>query len=125
MDTSNSSRAGSLEIVWSQVYQPQWDARPEAYMEHGVVGWGRSRRLARASDASVAFKAYVGVQHSDPSRWHMAGEPRTRFFLSLFVRGRTVSLHTYPTCQEALSALYAFHAALLTREKQAGAQPLS
>jgi len=125
MDASNSSRAGSLEIVWSPVYQPQWDAQPEAYVEHGVVGWGRSRRLARASDASVAFKAYIGAQSYDPGRWHMAGEPRTRFFLSLFVSGRTVSLHTYPTCQEALSALYAFHVALLTRGTQAGAQPLS
>ena len=63
-----------LTIVWSAAYRAAWDATPEAYVEAGVVGWSRSRRLARAEDASAGFKAYVGVQHYDPSRWHVAGE---------------------------------------------------
>jgi hypothetical protein len=82
-------------------------------VEQGVVAWGRSRRLARAADARVAFKAYLGVQHDDPARWGRDGEARAVFFLSLFVAGRTVALHTYPTLPAARAALAAFHARLL------------
>lgn len=108
---SPPSSAG-LIIAWSAAYRQHWDLTPSAYQEHGVVGWGRSRRLARAHDASRAFKAYLGVQHSDPARWHLAGEPRAVFFLSLFLDGRTVTLRTFPTLPDALVALQDFHSRL-------------
>ena len=101
-----------LAIVWSAIYRAEWDSTPEAYVENGVVRWGRSRRLGRAEDAARRFKAYLGVQHDDPARWRLAGEPRARFFVSLFVGQRTVALRTYPTMGEALAMLERFHAAL-------------
>ncbi|HZC78812.1 MAG TPA: hypothetical protein VE258_13765, partial [Ktedonobacterales bacterium] len=99
-----------LTIVWSAAYRPTWDATPEAYVESGVVGWSRSRRLARAEDASIGFKAYVGVQHYDPSRWHVAGAPRAVFFVSFFQGGRTLALRTFPTIDVALAELRRVHA---------------
>jgi hypothetical protein len=102
----------ALTLVWSTAYRPAWDATPEAYIEGGVVGWSRSRRLARAEDASASFKAYVGVQHYDPSRWHVAGAPRAVFFVSFFQGGRTLALRTFPTMDVALAELRRVHAAL-------------
>lgn len=107
--------AGGLRVTWSPIYRTEWDASPGRYVEEGVVAWGRSRRLARAEDASRRFKAYLGVQHFDPARWHAEGEPRATFFLSLFLIGRTVALRTYPTIPGALEALNAFHAGLSAR----------
>ncbi|MBF6591389.1 MAG: hypothetical protein IVW57_12805 [Ktedonobacterales bacterium] len=107
--------APGLAIAWSPVYQPAWDACPAAYVACGAVSWGRSRRLARAQDASRHFKAYLGIQHFDPMRWHVAGEARTAYFLSLFLGGRTISLRTYATLAEALAALRSFHATLPPR----------
>jgi hypothetical protein len=107
-----SAPASGLDLAWSAAYQPQWDLTPEAYQERGIVGWGRSRRLARAQDPAHAFKAYLGVQHADPARWHISGEPRSVFFLSLVLRDRTITLRTFPTMPEALAALHAFHARL-------------
>lgn len=101
-----------LRIQWSPIYNPAWDDTPDAYVEHGLVAWSRSRRLARCEDPRRQLKAYIGVQHDDPARWHVAGEPRTRYFLSLFLAGRTVSLRTYPTLADALVTLYAFYATL-------------
>lgn len=95
----------ALPIRWSTVYQPRWDDAPEAYVDAGIVAVGRSRRLAKAEDASRAFKAYLGVQHWDPSRWNLPGEARAVFFLSLFHRNRTLALRTYPTLAAALAAL--------------------
>lgn len=103
---------GDLRIQWSPAYNPAWDTTPEAYVAHGIVAWGRSRRLARCDDPRRHFKAYIGIQHDDPARWHVAGEPRTRYFVSLFLAGRTLSLRTYPTLADALAALYAFYATL-------------
>ncbi|MGZ3681122.1 MAG: hypothetical protein ACXWQR_22095, partial [Ktedonobacterales bacterium] len=97
---------------WSPIYNPAWDDTPESYVEHGIVAWSRSRRLARCEDPRRHVKAYIGVQHYDPARWHVAGEPRTRFFLSLFLAGRTLSLRTYSTLTEAMASLHAFHASL-------------
>ena len=102
----------ALTIAWSAIYRPDWDAAPAAYVESGVVGWSRSRRLARAEDASAGFKAYVGVQHYDPSRWHVAGEPRAVFFVSFFHGGRTLALRTFPTMDDALAELRRVHAGL-------------
>lgn len=102
-------QTGELAISWSAAYHPEWDLRPEDYVEHGVVGWGRSRRLARATDPTAHLTAYLGVQHWTPARWGLVGEPRTSFFLSLFLGGRTVALRTFPTLPAALAALYDFH----------------
>jgi hypothetical protein len=94
-----------LSLRWSPIYQPQWDDAPQAYVDAGHVGSGRSRRLARVEDASRAFKAYLGVQHWDPSRWNLPGDARAIFFLSLFHHNHTLALHTYPTLSAALAAL--------------------
>ena len=101
-----------LTITWSPVYHPEWDNAPSAYVEHGIVGWGRTRRLARADDPTVAFKAYIGIQHDDPARWHGAGAPRAVFFLSLFLARRTIALRTFPTMPALLAELHAFYARL-------------
>lgn len=101
-----------LTYEWSAIYHPEWDAAPEEYVECGLVGWSHSRRLARIEDPARAFKAYLGVQHFDPCRWNLPGEPATKFFLSLFVRQRTVALRTYPTLAEARAELVRFHASL-------------
>ena len=95
-----------LTVRWSPVYQPQWDETPQAYVDAGIVGVGRSRRLARAEDRQRGFKAYLGIQHWDPSRWNLPGEERAVFFLSLFHHNRTLALRTYPTIPTALAALY-------------------
>lgn len=104
--------APGLIYKWSAIYHPEWDATPEEYVAGGLVGWGSSRRLARVADPARAFKAYLGVQHFDPGRWNLPGEPSAKFFLSLFVRNRTVSLHTYPTLDAARAELARFHASL-------------
>jgi hypothetical protein len=46
------------------------------------------------------------------------GEPTAKFFLSLFVAGRTVSMRTFPTVREALAALDTFYA-MLARDESA------
>ena len=108
----SAGRRASLAIQWSREYDSTWDDRPEEYVARGVVGWGRSRRLARAEDRTLDFKAYLGVQHHDPARWHACGDTRAVFFLSLFVSNRTVTLRTYPTIKDALAELGRFHDAL-------------
>jgi len=104
-----------MEIKWAAWYHPDWDEQPERYVEEGIVSWGHSRRLAKAQADRLGLKAYIGIQHYDPGRWNRSGEPSTRFFLSLFVQGQTVSLRTYPTIQAALAALAAFQDMLRAR----------
>jgi hypothetical protein len=55
-------------------------------------------------------KAYLGVQHVDPGRpgWAIVDEPTARFFISVFLAGRVVTLKTYATMHEALEMLAAF-----------------
>ena len=106
-----------MEIEWAPWYRPEWEERPERYLEEGVVGWGYSRRLAKARDDRLDLKAYIGVQHHDPGRWNLPGAPAARFFLSLFVHGQTVSLRTYPTIAAARSALVSFHKALVANDE--------
>lgn len=101
-----------LRARWSPVYQPAWDETPQEYMARGLVGWNKSRRLARFDDDELGFKAYVGVQHFDPAQWNAAGEARTKFFLSLFLHNRTVTLRTYSTLPAALTELASFHSRL-------------
>jgi hypothetical protein len=103
---------GELRVTWSSIYRPEWDESPDRYVDAGVVGWSRSRRLAKAEDANRRFKAYLGVQHFDPARWHVEGEARATFFLSLFLNGRTVTLRTFPSMTGAVRALETFHAGL-------------
>jgi hypothetical protein len=101
-----------LIFSWSAVYRPAWDATPAAYVEHGIVGWGRSRRLVKIEDPACTFTSFVGIQHFDPSRWHLDGAPVAKVFASFFVGGRTVGLHTYATMDEALAAVREFHSRL-------------
>jgi hypothetical protein len=95
-------------VRWHREYRPQWDDEPGKYVEHGIVRWARSRRLGLFTLGHI--KAYLGVQHVDPSRagWAIVGEPEARFFLSLFVSGRVITLRTFPTMDAALNALSAF-----------------
>ena len=109
------SEADLAGMRWSAERRPEWDATPAAYVEAGVVGWGRSRRMGKYLDAALRLKAYVGVQHYDPARWHVAGEPQAKFFLSLFLNGRTVTLRTFPTMTQALAALGEFREQVRTR----------
>jgi hypothetical protein len=95
------------DVQWSPVYEPAWDETPAAYVEHGAVAWGRSRRLGKYGEDAHGLKAYIGVQHFDPAHWHTPGEPVARFFVSLFLHGRTLALHTYPTMDAALTAVRA------------------
>jgi len=92
-------------IDWHAEYRQEWDDDPNEYAEQGVVQWGKSRRLGILSLGRV--KAYLGVQHVDPSRpgWAIVDEPQARFFLSLIVSGRTVTLRTFPTMWGALQTL--------------------
>lgn len=94
-----------LVITWSPAYHPAWDDVPQAYVDAEVVAPGRSRRLAKAVDARRDFKAYLGVQHFDPARWNLPGEPTAKFFASFFISGRTIALRTYPTMADALAAV--------------------
>ena len=98
-----------LHIFWSPVYRAEWDDMPEQYVIHGVVAWGRSRRLARCSDPALRFKAYLGVQHYDPRRWYGSGEAVAKFFLSMFFESRTLALQTFPTMSPALELLHEYH----------------
>lgn len=112
---SDQQPATTLATAWSPLYCAAWDATPEAYVTSGVVQPGRSRRLARFTDAALHLTSYLGVQDFDPARWGLMGEARTRFFLSVLLDGRTISLHTYATLPEALAELEGVHMALALR----------
>jgi hypothetical protein len=92
-------------ISWHGEYRTEWDGSPEEYAAHGMVQWGRSRRLGLFKLGVV--KAYLGVQHVDPGKpgWEFVGEPQTRFFLSIFMSGRCITLRTFLTLDGALDAL--------------------
>jgi hypothetical protein len=87
---------------WHHLYCPDWDDAPEQYVASGVVAWGRSKRLGFFQDGPV--KAYIGVQHVDPARggWNVFDNPTARFFASLFVGGRVITLRTFATLGESL-----------------------
>ena len=108
----NAWWAADLAVRWSATYRSEWDDQPDAYIAAGIVRQGRSRRLLRCDDPTCAFKAYVGVHHNEAQETGQA-----RFFLSLFVLGRTISLRTYSTFPEAIAALQVFH----QRLRQGGA----
>ena len=95
-------------IKWNIEYRPDWDSTADEYAENGVVQWGRSKRLGMFKLGAV--KAYIGVQHVDPSvpGWAIVDGPQARFFLSLFIGGQVVTLRTFPTMDGALTALRGF-----------------
>lgn len=95
-------------IKWHREYRPEWDDEPDNYLEQRVVPWGRSRRLGMLVLGPV--KAYIGVQHIDPTKagWGFVDAPESRFFLSLFLHGRVVTLRTFPDMGAALDALHSF-----------------
>ena len=92
-------------IQWHREYRLEWDADPEQYASHSLVGWGKSRRLGMLKWGR--YKAYIGVQHVDPERpgWRIVDEAQARFFASLFVDGTCVTLRTFPTMEAALGML--------------------
>ena len=100
-------------IEWHREYRPDWDGVPRQYVEHDVVQWGKSRRLGLLRLGRV--KAYLGVQHVDPDKagWAIVEAPTARFFVSVFVSGRVLTLRTHATMQETLEML----ASLLDREE--------
>jgi hypothetical protein len=95
-------------VEWHREYRPEWDATPNEYADHDIVQWGKSRRLGLLRHGRV--KAYLGVQHVDPGKtgWAIVDEPTARFFVSIFVSGRVVTLKTHATMHEALEMLAAF-----------------
>lgn len=95
-------------VEWHREYRPEWDEAPQEYVECDVVQWGKTRRLGLLRKGHV--KAYLGVQHVDPDRagWAIVEAPTARFFVSVFLLGRVVTLRTYPTMREALDMLVGF-----------------
>lgn len=95
-------------IQWHEAYRQEWDSAPGEYVEGGIVGWGKTRRLGMLRLGRV--KAYLGVQHVDPGRagWNIVDAPQARFFLSLFLEGRVVTLRTFPTMDAVLDTLQSF-----------------
>lgn len=118
--TRIETNSAGLTLRWAPAYQPAWDAMPAAYVEAGVVAWERTRRLARADDARLGMKAYLGVRHSDPTRWGLPGEPQAVFFLSVLLGKTTLLLRTYPTIPAALETLRATHARLAAAMRSDG-----
>ena len=117
-------------VEWSPAYSSGWDDAPEEYANSGRVGWARSRRLGKltlpAGPGDPGFKAYLGVQHVDPSRdgWSLFDAPQARFFVSWFAGRRCLGLRTFATLGEARDELwraYLRHAAAVegTRPRKA------
>ena len=107
MDARDISDAGldGMRLQWSPIWRPEWTRSPDAYVEAGLVGWERSRRLLRGDDERLGLRVYLGVRHSDPTRWGAAGAPHATFFASALLGSRTLFLRTFPTAAEALGAL--------------------
>ena len=95
-------------IRWGRDYRREWDRTPDAYVDNGLVGWARSKRLGMYEEGTV--KAYIGVQHVDPSLpgWGSLNEAQARFFLSTFTGSRCIALRVFPTIDDTLDALYTF-----------------
>jgi hypothetical protein len=95
------------QVTWNASYNRDWDDLPERYLEHGIVAWGKSRRLGHLEIGR--YKAYIGIQHVDPgnSGWEMVESPSARFFGSLFIDGKVVSLRTFSRISEVIHWLAA------------------
>lgn len=94
-----------MRLQWSPVWRGEWAQEPDAYVAAGLVGWERTRRLLRGDDLATGLRVYLGVRHSDPSRWRAAGEPHATFFASALLSRRMLFLRTYATADAALTAL--------------------
>ena len=95
-------------IRWKKHYSLDWDDAHDEYAANGVVQQGKSRRLGVLRRGDI--KAYLGVQHVDPTRpgWETFGTAHCRFFVSVFISGRCVTLRTFPTMRVTLQALSPF-----------------
>jgi hypothetical protein len=95
-------------VIWNEHYRSDWDSEPDRYVDAGTVKWAKSRRLGLLELGR--HKAYLGVQHVDPSRpgWGTVGEAHARFFVSMFSHGQCVALRTVRTMSEALGLLSEF-----------------
>jgi hypothetical protein len=93
---------------WHQEYRREWDSDPDAYIRAGLLAFGKTRRLCVVELGQI--KAYVGVQHVDTAdrSWGIEGDPFARFFASMFVDGKCVALRTFPTVDDALTAIATF-----------------
>jgi hypothetical protein len=93
-------------ITWAAHYRPEWDTDPDAYVEAGVVGWNKTRRLGKWEDTATGAKGYIGVQHVDPqgANWGVDA-PEARFFVSWFAGRRCLGLRVAPTIPAALALL--------------------
>jgi hypothetical protein len=100
----NAATVRSL-IAWNAIYTPDWDSTPGLYVEQGLAPWGKSRRLGALKLGRL--KAYIGVQHIDPSipGWAIVPEPEARYFVSVLVNNRTTTLRTFPDMEGVLSFL--------------------
>ena len=96
-----------MRLQWSPVWRAEWATAPGEYVAAGLVGLERSKRLLRGDDPSLGLRVYLGVRHSDPTRWGVTGEPHASFFASALRDRHTMFLHTYPTAAAALAALAA------------------
>ena len=117
MDSSTANQLISA-IHWHSRHTPAWDDNPWAYVEHGILPPGRSRRLGVLSLDSVGFKAYLGVQHFDPGLWGYRGTAYCKFFLSLWTGKVCRELRTYPTMEQALERLRAFYTAAFPSQRR-------
>jgi hypothetical protein len=117
MDRDELERA----IAWSAAYNPHWDHDPDAYVAAGVCSWGRTRRLGKLLLPDAGFKAYLGVQHVDPSLggWQGLDAPEARFFVSWFAGSRCLGLRVAPTLATARDLLWT---AWQQQQRQAAAQ---
>ncbi len=108
--------------MWGRAYNPAWDEDPDAYLAAGVVGWGRSRRLAKLAPPASPFRAYLGVQHVDPGQagWGSFAAPEARFFVSWFEGARCVALRTAPTMAATRDLLWQAWQPYAARETAAG-----
>ena len=110
-------------ITWHVRYERSYDEDPWAYPRNGMLPVGRSRRLGVLIDKRARLRAYLGIQHFDPTLWGRGGQAYCKFFLSLRAPGRGVSLRTYGTMDEALSVLHQAYETLLTTKTGATGAP--
>ncbi|MBI2887738.1 MAG: hypothetical protein HYY02_11080 [Chloroflexi bacterium] len=99
-------------IRWHPRYRSAWNDDPWAYLRHGLLPPGRTRRLGVLRAGPGGFKAYVGVQHFDPGHWGRPEDGYCRFFLSLWAGGRLRELRTHETMRQALDRLWSFYQAV-------------
>lgn len=111
-----------VRLQWAPIWRAEWAQTPDAYVAAGLVGWERTRRLLRGDDPATGLRVYLGVRHSDPTRWGASGEPRATFFASALLNRRTLFLRTYATADAALTALVEARARLSQYQARSASQ---